>query len=243
MYGVCLLTVIPMRKLPSHKSEMINQVLFGEKFAILEKKKNWSLIKLLHDNYIGWVNNNQYNKTSNKKLDSYISNKTNCKIKINNIQQELVLGSYIPKGELEKKELKIDFKLNFGDISNFNLWFQKIAKKYLNSPYLWGGRTPLGIDCSGYTQMIYRFFNINLPRDSFQQAQKGKKITFNNCKMGDLAFFEEKKKINHVGILLSNKKIIHSSGKVRIDKFDSIGIYNSNTEKYTHKLKLIKRFI
>ncbi len=243
MYGICLLTVIPMRKLPSHKSEMINQVLFGETFKILEKKENWSFIKLSHDNYIGWISNSQYKKRVKKKIESYISNKTYCNIKINHIKQPLVLGSFIPKNELERRDLKIDFKLNFCDTNNFDIWFQKIAKKYLNTPYLWGGRTPLGIDCSGFTQMVYRFFKINLPRDSHQQATKGKTINFKNCKIGDLAFFEEKNKITHVGIILPNKKIIHSSGKVRIDVINETGIYNSESKKHSHKLKLIKRVI
>ena len=91
--------------------------------------------------------------------------------------------------------------------------------------------------------MVYRFFKINLPRDSNQQAKKGKKINFKNCQIGDLAFFEEKKKIIHVGIILNNKKIIHSSGKVQIDLIDEVGIYNYNSKKYSHKLKLIKRVI
>jgi len=243
MYGICLLTVIPMRKLPSHKSEMINQVLFGETFKVVEKKENWSLVKLSHDNYIGWISNSQYKKTSNKKTDSYISNKIYCNIKINHIKQQLVLGSFIPKNELEQEELQIDFQLNFLEINNFDSWLEKIAKKYLSTPYLWGGRTTLGIDCSGFTQMVYRFFKINLPRDSHQQAKKGKKINFKNCKVGDLAFFEEKNKITHVGIILKHQRIIHSSGKVRIDLIDETGIYNSKTEKHSHKLKLIKRFI
>ncbi len=243
MNGICLLTVIPMRKLPSHESEMINQVLFGETFTVLEQKENWSFIKLSHDNYIGWISNNQFKKTQKKKIDSYISDKIYCNIKINHIKQQLVLGSFMPKNKIDRENLKIEFKLNFCNTNNFDVWLQKISKKYLNTPYLWGGRTPLGIDCSGFTQMVYRFFKINLPRDSHQQAEKGKEINFKNCKLGDLVFFEEKNKITHVGILLSNKKIIHSSGKVRIDQFDSAGIYNYKTKKYTHKLKLIKRFI
>ncbi len=243
MYGICLLTVIPMRKLSSHKSEMINQILFGETFSIIEKKENWSFIKLSHDNYTGWICNNQYTGTSHSKINSYLLNKKYYKIKVKNINQQLILGSLIPKNKLERKKLHIDLKLNFSEIDNFNTWFQKIAKKYLNTPYLWGGRTTVGIDCSGFTQMVYRFFKINLPRDSVQQAKKGKKISFKNCKIGDLAFFEEKNKITHVGIILPNKKIIHSSGKVRIDLIEENGIYNKESEQYSHKLKFIKRVI
>ena len=127
-------------------------------------------------------------------------------------------------------------------MSNFDIWFTKICKKYLNTPYLWGGRTPLGIDCSGYTQIVYRCFNKNLPRDSYQQAKKGRKISnLKKVKLGDLAFFGEKQSIKHVGIILKNNKIIHASGKVRIDSLDEKGIFNNDLNIYTHQLKILKR--
>jgi cell wall-associated NlpC family hydrolase len=91
---------------------------------------------------------------------------------------------------------------------------------------------------------VYKFLNIYLPRDSWQQAELGETIEFltkANC--GDLCFFDsEEGRITHVGILLDNNTIIHSSGKVRIDKIDSAGITNSDTGQQTHKLKLIKRY-
>tara|TARA_B100001057_G_scaffold227342_1_gene227713 strand:+ start:3562 stop:4296 length:735 start_codon:yes stop_codon:yes gene_type:complete len=241
MYGICLLTVIPMRNKPSHKSEMINQILFGESFKILKQKKNWVYIKLSHDNYTGWICNKQYQKISKRKIESYTLNQKNYSIKIKGDRQQIVLGSFLPKDELFKKKLQLEFNLNYYKSKNSSLSLPKIAKKYLNSPYLWGGRTNLGIDCSGFTQIVYRFFSINLPRDSHQQAKKGELIKFKNCKSGDLAFFEEKNKINHVGIVLPRNNIIHSSGKVRIDQFDNKGIFNSENKKYSHKLKLIKR--
>ena len=241
MYGICLLTVIPMRKKPSHKSEMTNQILFGESFKILEQKKNWIYISLSHDNYTGWICDNQHKKISKRKIESYVLNQKNLNVKIKGNLHLVVLGSFLPKDELFKEKLQIEFNVNHYKSIDSSLSLSKIAKKYLNAPYLWGGRTTLGIDCSGFTQIVYRFFSINLPRDSHQQAQKGKIINFKNCKSGDLAFFEEKNKINHVGIILPKNKIIHSSGKVRIDKLDNKGIFNSENKKYSHKLKLIKR--
>ncbi len=230
-----------MRNKSSHKSEMINQILFGESFKILKQEKNWVYIKLSHDNYTGWICNKQFEKISKKKIESYTLNQKKYIIKIKGDRQQVVLGSFLPKDELFKKKIQLEFNLNYYKSNNSNLSLQKIAKKYLNSPYLWGGRTTLGIDCSGFTQIVYRFFSIKLPRDSHQQAQKGELINFENCKSGDLAFFEEKNKINHVGIVLHRNKIIHSSGKVRIDQFDNKGIFNSEIKKYSHKLKLIKR--
>ena len=244
MYGICLLTVIPMRKEKSDTSEMINQVLFGEHFKILKKEKKWSFVELFHDNYKGWVCNKQYSLISKRNIPSLICNKKYCHIKIDNNNQSIVLGSLIPKDEEINKKLKIKSNLNFCKMGKFDIWFNNICKKYLNTPYLWGGRTPFGIDCSGYTQMVFRFFNIYLPRDAYQQEKEGDNIDFLKRKMGDLAFFELNNKITHVGIILKNNKIIHSSGKVKINYIDNLGIYEDpKLKEYTHKLKSIKRLI
>ena len=154
------------------------------------------------------------------------------------------MGSLIPKNKKIIKEFKINHNLSVHKNLPFEKWFLKISKQYLNAPYLWGGRTQFGIDCSGYTQMVYRFFNVNLPRDSSQQVKLGTTIkNLTESKLGDLLFFGNKVKTTHVGIYLGQSHINHASGKVRIDKIDSTGIFNQNESKYTHKLQIIKRVL
>tara|TARA_Y100000994_G_scaffold249252_1_gene259941 strand:+ start:488 stop:1225 length:738 start_codon:yes stop_codon:yes gene_type:complete len=242
--GICVLTVIPMRKTKSDKSEMINQILFGETFKIKKQEKKWSYVQLNHDKYEGWIDNKQYQVVKNLNTQYKISNKKHAKIKVNNINQSLILGSLIPINKKLKTRLHISEDLSFHTMQPFKNWFIKMAKKYLNVPYLWGGRTTIGIDCSGYTQMVFRFFNKQLPRDAYQQASVGEEIyDLKDVKLGDLAFFTSNKTITHVGIILRKNKIIHASGKVRIDRLDENGIYNTTSNNYTHKLKLIKRII
>ena len=236
--------VIPMRKSPKDTSEMTNQVLFGETFHIITKNRKWSYIELNHDQYQGWIDNKQYELIENHIEKYQISNKQYVNIKVNNIQQPLLLGSLIPLNIRVKRKLNISEKLSFVELNLVEKWFIKIAKKYLNSPYLWGGRTPLGIDCSGYTQMVYRFFDIQLPRDANQQIEKGKKINnYQNIKLGDLAFFAKNNKITHVGICLNKDSIIHASGRVRIDRLTKTGILNEEIQSHTHLLHTIKRIL
>jgi cell wall-associated NlpC family hydrolase len=116
---------------------------------------------------------------------------------------------------------------------------------YLNAPYLWGGKTPFGIDCSGFTQMVYKLNGYHLLRDASQQASQGIPLSFiEESEPGDLAFFDnEEGNIIHVGIMMENNYIIHASGKVRIDRLDHLGIYNADTNRHTHKLRVIKKII
>lgn len=227
MKGVCLLSSIPMRSEPTDRAEMVNQVIYGETFDILIQEVKWSKIKLHHDNYIGWIDNKQWKIFVGKKqsiknlhfVSSHFSKKN---------RQILPAGSII----------------NFIETDNSKTVLQT-AKLFLNTPYLWGGRTCMGIDCSGFTQIVFRIHHIFLLRDAYQQASQGKKISLKNIASNDLVFFQNKEgKIIHVGIAIKEKntlKIIHASGKVRIDKLDEKGIYNEETQMYTHQLHSIKR--
>ena len=130
------------------------------------------------------------------------------------------------------------------EVNITNKIIKQVAFKFLNTSYLWGGKSVFGIDCSGFTQMTYKFLNVPLPRDAWQQAEKGTVINFlQEAHCGDLAFFDsEAGNIIHVGILLNEHEIIHSSGKVRIDKIDTQGILNLESKQRTHKLRIIKRY-
>lgn len=253
MFGICNLSIIPLRIEPSDKSEIVSQVLFGEHFQILEVSKQWSKIKLQFDDYEGWVDSKQYqviSESSYKQLCEEV-------IVLNSDLIEYVTGPNnflmpIPLGS------SLSF-LNFNEINvnNYDFEGMKISGikakanivntsfMYLNSPYLWGGKTPFGIDCSGFTQMVYKLNGYKLLRDASQQALQGEALSFiEESEPGDLAFFDnEEGKIIHVGIIMKDNYIIHSSGKVRIDRLDHLGIYNAEVNKHTHKLRVIKKVI
>ena len=250
-YGISILSIIPVRIDSNDKSEMTSQILFGEHFKILKEKKKWCFIQLEHDKYQGWICNKQFTYIHKDEYDNLsIENKfftKNITSKIKDLNnQTIVLGSTLPS--YNNKQIKVNNKIyNFYaptyQSRDIKKDFIKLAYKFLNTPYLWGGRTIFGIDCSGFTQLVYRLNGINIPRDAYQQAEVGSKIKdIKNINASDLAFFGNQK-ITHVGIILKNNNIIHASGEVRIDKIDSTGIYNEKIGDYTHKLKLVKRIV
>lgn len=253
-YGICKLSIVPVRKQPSEKSEMVNQLLFGDLITIYESDDNWTLIRTNHDMYEGWVDTKQIViidedefiriKNSNQYFMSGISG--TCNTLKHTIS--IVHGSMIPNYSngnfyIVDEKYNIDSGLVSGLLPANDLL--KTALKYLEAPYLWGGRSPFGIDCSGFVQIVFGIHGISMGRDAYQQAETGLTIDFiNEAVSGDLAFFDnEEEKITHVGIMIDNKKILHASGKVRIDNIDHQGIYNEELKKYTHKLRIIKRVI
>lgn len=253
MFGICNLAIIPLRFEPSDRSEIVSQVLFGEHFEVLEELKQWRRIRLHYDNYEGWVDSKQFQiisetdyKTLSKEpivlnadLIDYISAPNNTLLPI-------PLGaslSFLNHSNINSAHFEFDGTKTSG-IQDKNKLINT-AFMYLNAPYLWGGKTPFGIDCSGFTQMVYKLNGHYLHRDASQQATQGDALSFiEESEPGDLAFFDnEEGNIIHVGIIMENNYIIHASGKVRVDRLDHLGIFNPETQKHTHKLRVIKKVI
>jgi hypothetical protein len=253
MFGICNLAIIPLRFEPSDKSEIVSQVLFGEHFEILEQFKQWARIKMQYDGYEGWVDSKQFQLIS----ESNFNQLSEDAIIVN---ADLIEYITAPNNLLIPIPLASSLSfLNHSEINTVNFDFEgtkisgikpkkeliNTAFMYLNAPYLWGGKTPFGIDCSGFTQMVYKLNGYKLLRDASQQAKQGEPLSFiEESEPGDLAFFDnDEGNIIHVGIIMENNYIIHASGKVRIDRLDHLGIYNAEINKHTHKLRVIKKII
>jgi len=151
------------------------------------------------------------------------------------------------EGWVANNQVNFTDQLTASDQLNFSFeadTVRETAFAYLDVPYIWGGKSKFGIDCSGFCQQVYKAFGIRLPRDAYQQAALGEVVGFlQEVQCGDLAFFDnEEGKITHVGMMLSSQEIIHASGKVRIDKIDNQGIINVDTGARTHRLRIIKRY-
>ena len=249
-YGISNLSIIPMRSEAADQSEMVNQVIFGEHFKVLEMRKKWSKIRLAHDSYEGWICNKQWIEIEEdiyKQLDKEVATISTDILDIitKTHHQPIVIGSILPSYKSGHALINNDMYQFDGLSTPGFIKKDKLVENaliYLNTPYLWGGRSPLGIDCSGLTQMVYRLQGIDLPRDAYQQAEVGTTLSFvEESEPGDLAFFDNADgKITHVGIILEENHIIHASGKVRIDRIDQQGIFNTETGNHTHKLRLIK---
>ncbi len=253
MYGITFLAIVPVRLEPKDSSEQVTQLLYGEHFKIIEKTLKWIKIEIAYDKYIGYIDSKQYTEISE---EDYLWLNENTNI----YNSDLV--EYVSTSLHQLIPITIGSSLAFLDNEDINTQkhtFEGVkycgikpkseiintAFLYLNAPYLWGGKSAFGIDCSGFTQMVYKLNGYYLPRDAWQQAQKGETLSFiEESEPGDLAFFDnDEGKIVHVGILMENNFIIHASGKVRIDRLDHLGIYNPETNRHTHKLRVIKKII
>lgn len=254
LYGICTLSIVPCRKEPSGKSEMLSQLLFGEHFEILKEEDEWYFIRNAYDGYESWINKKQAQIINRAVFKKLISASHPCSADLvcdiisapDKVAFPIVIGSTLPF--LTNKKIFIgekEYSFKGKTTQNTGIGKERIiqtASLFLNSPYLWGGRSPFGIDCSGFTQIVYRLNGINLRRDSRQQAEQGKAVAFEKAMPGDLAFFDnEEGRIVHVGIILKNKQVIHASGKVRVDTIDKKGIFNAELKQYSHSLKIIKR--
>ena len=255
-FGICSLSVIPCRKEPAGTSEMVTQLLFGETYTIEEEGEDWLRITTTYDNYPCWISAKQHTALSEKEFAALKVSVLNTElVQVINHQTAssvfpVTRGAVLPgfkNGQLQIAGNTFTFEGSTCDTS-IQKTIQDIketAYLFLNAPYLWGGRSPFGIDCSGFTQLVYKLNGYKLPRDARQQVELGTPLSFvEEAQAGDLAFFDnEEGNIVHVGIILENQQIIHASGSVRIDKFDHYGIFHSDNKKYSHMLRVIKKLI
>ncbi|KIO78854.1 hydrolase [Pedobacter lusitanus] len=256
LFAVCRVSVAPLRAEPSDRAEITTQLLFGDQVEVLEKAEPWWRIRNTYDGYEGWIDFKQLAEITAAAWQQYqehnalvplgISNKV---ISADGSAYYLAASGNLPgykdgfcelgkeKFEVCFEPVKVPAQVSAADLAASALFFQ-------NAPYLWGGRTLFGIDCSGYVQAVFKLSGIPLKRDASQQAEQGHTVNFlPEAQTGDLAFFDNAEgKIIHVGMMLDAGRIIHASGKVRIDPIDDQGIYNPELGRYSHKLRIIKRF-
>ncbi|SMC49112.1 C40 family peptidase [Pedobacter africanus] len=255
-YGICRIAVAPLRAEPSDKAEIASQLLFGDHVEILEKTERWWRVRNAYDNYEGWLDFRQLTAIS---ASGFLENQ-HCRYiappQINNLLSDTEGSTYLLSPSSNLPGYK-DGYCFLGD-QPFKVLFEPLdtqkgltadivttAMFFRNVPYLWGGKNLFGMDCSGFVQTVFKLNGLKMKRDAYQQAEEGTVVDFlPEIKPGDVAFFDNAEgRITHVGIMIDPTQIIHSSSKVRIDPMDNEGIYNAELGRYTHKLRIVKRFM
>lgn len=256
-FGVCRLSVVPVRKDAAHKAEQVSQLLFGDHYEVVEisKDKKWLLVAVYYDQCEGWIDARQHHSITKEyydyinRADFKITTDLATSILYNKSPLLILIGSIIPISGSELFKMEEQFAFN-GDSKTLgqkrDAEFLKItAQKYLNAPFQWGGKSPFGMDASGFTQMSYKICGYRLGRTVLEQSRQGKEIkNISDAQPGDLLFFiSAQEKGEHVGIMLDSNKVIHASGKVRIDHLNEEGILNLDSKIYTHQLTSIRRIL
>ncbi|MBR9860868.1 C40 family peptidase [bacterium] len=225
--GYCHLTQIPLRKNPSSTEEMVTQMIYGETYDILEDNEEWSKVRMHFDGYEGWISHSSLNTEVHH--GEFIQKELFNIYMLNNSSLIASMGS----------EFSSDQADQFSEPTEGNV--RDLAMKFIGVPYMWGGRTFAGVDCSGFVQIVYKCLGVSLPRDAWQQQELGKPVSFDLIREGDLVFFEKDARVTHVGIALRGGKIIHAHGAVRIDELKKEGIYNEEKQSFSHQYHSAKR--
>lgn len=255
-YGICELALVAVRKLAGDQSEMVNQLLFGDLVVVKDKHHSWLLIESADDNYEGWVDEKQITPIEEDVFAALRSTAPvylldeNAIATCKQLTKYISIGSRLPfyqDGQFVIKDntYRIEAHVQLTSKESGRKDVTDTALKFLGTPYMWGGRSLYGIDCSGFVQLVFKMHGHMLKRDAHQQVEHGNLVNFvTEALPGDLAFFDnEEGLITHVGIILPQSKIIHASGEVRIDTIDHQGIFNESLQKYSHKLRVIKSFL
>lgn len=244
--------VAPLRAEPSHRIEMISQLLFGELVDVLEVKGDFVKIRNRYDGYEGWCQRKQLAALDGKDYPyvSKYTTHTDDVVIINGTRLDLSPGSTcfvadsVGNLHIGPYAMRFNVKQDKPIFATKGQEIESYARIFLGTPYLWGGKSRYGIDCSGLTQTVFKLSGLFLPRDSGPQSREGEIVNLlQEARTGDLAFFDNADgKIVHVGILLNPNQILHASGSCRIDPIDHLGIVHAEEGDRTHQLRIIKRF-
>lgn len=239
---ICLQSWVPLRSNPTSVSEMVSSMLFGERCKVLQCDNDWIQVQTLFDSYVGWIPEN-YLCEALPEHEKWIRvlGSHSAVLQRDTYRIHISAGSNLPQSDtlsIDNQTWKITIRDAFVPDEPW-----QIGLGFMYVPYLWGGRSDCGLDCSGLSQIVYKIKDIALPRDAKDQVHSGTDVLFADRLPNDLAFFHnESGKITHVGIVTPHG-ILHANGRVRQDILEESGIRNSETGVITHSLNCIKRIV